>query len=266
MEAKIPSLEEWIQLSIQLNLPQLLEIKLHGGETPDLVPRLLAVLDRAGVTEAYTYHTLSRQIVDELKRLRPELVVGFIVPINFGGVPEVKADFLVIEQQSYSSRFIHQAWAAGFNVIVWTVNDEQQMRQYVNAAPRGSSRIGRISAPRRATTLPTTRAWRAGSQTRSNGPPQSEQARYRAELLKPFDKLRAHPVLRAHWLRAIPQVCGFTSGNKIVSRIPSPVRFITNRSMPMPIPPVGGMPYSRASRKSSSTCIASGSPAAARSD
>jgi glycerophosphoryl diester phosphodiesterase len=39
MEAKIPSLEEWIQLSIQLNLPQLLEIKLHGGESPDLVPR-----------------------------------------------------------------------------------------------------------------------------------------------------------------------------------------------------------------------------------
>ena len=27
MEAKIPSLEEWIQLSIQLNLPQLLEAK-----------------------------------------------------------------------------------------------------------------------------------------------------------------------------------------------------------------------------------------------
>jgi glycerophosphoryl diester phosphodiesterase len=137
MEAKIPSLEEWIQLSIQLNLPQLLEIKLHGGETPDLVPRLLAVLDKAGVTDWYTYHTLSQPIVDELKRVRPELVVGFIMPINFGGVPKVKADFLVIEQQSYSSRFIHQAWAAGFNVIVWTVNDEQQMRQYVNAAADG---------------------------------------------------------------------------------------------------------------------------------
>ena len=137
MEAKIPSLEEWIQLSIQLNLPQLLEIKLHGGETSDLVPRLLAVLDHAGVTESYTYHTLSREVVDELKRLRPELVVGFIVPINFGGIPKVKADFLVIEQQSYSNQFIHQAWAAGYNVIVWTVDDEQQMRQYVNAAVEG---------------------------------------------------------------------------------------------------------------------------------
>jgi glycerophosphoryl diester phosphodiesterase len=137
MEAKIPTLEEWIQLSIQLNLPQLLEIKLHGGETPDLVPRLLAVLDHAGVTDSYTYHTLSGEVVDELKRLRPELVVGFIVPINFGGVPKVKADFLVIEQQSYSDQFIHQAWAAGYNVIVWTVDDEQQMRQYVNAAVDG---------------------------------------------------------------------------------------------------------------------------------
>jgi len=89
------------------------------------------------VTESYTYHTLSREVVDELKRLRPELVVGFIVPINFGGVPKVKADFLVIEQQSYSDQFIHQAWAAGYNVIVWTVDDEQQMRQYVNAAVEG---------------------------------------------------------------------------------------------------------------------------------
>jgi glycerophosphoryl diester phosphodiesterase len=137
MEARIPSLEEWIQLSIQLNLPQLLEIKLHGGETPDLVPRLLAVLDRAGVTDHYTYHTLSRQVVEELKRLRPELVVGFIVPINFGGVPNVPADFIVIEQQSYSLRFVRQAWAAGYNVIVWTVDDEQQMRDYMDAAVDG---------------------------------------------------------------------------------------------------------------------------------
>ena len=137
MEAKIPTLEEWIRLSIQLNLPQLLEIKLHGGETPDMVPRLLAVLDQAGVTEHYTYHTLSREVVEELKRLRPQLVVGFIVPINFGGIPDVTADFIVIEQQSYSSRFVRQAWASGYNVIVWTVDDEQQMREYIDAAVDG---------------------------------------------------------------------------------------------------------------------------------
>jgi glycerophosphoryl diester phosphodiesterase len=211
MEAKIPSLEEWIQLSIHLNLPQLLEVKLHGGETPDLVPRLLAVLDRAGVTESYTYHSLSREVVEELKRLRPQLVVGFIMPINFGGVPNVEADFLVVEQQSYSPKFERQAWAAGYNVIVWTVDEQQQMRDYMNDAVDGIITDVVLTSP--------------GAQT-----------------------------------------CGFTSGNKIVSRMPRPVRFMTSRSMPIPMPPVGGIPYSRASRKSSSTCIASGSPAAARSD
>ena len=96
-----PSLEQWIAASIKLGLPQLLEVKLHGGESPDLLPRLLAVLDRYKVTQFYTYHSISRQVVEDLKRLRPELVVGFIIPINFGGVPKVNADFLVVEQKSF---------------------------------------------------------------------------------------------------------------------------------------------------------------------
>jgi hypothetical protein len=56
---------------------------------------------------------------------------------------------------------------------------------------------------------------------------------------------------------------GLTSGNKIVSRIPSPVSAISNRSMPIPMPPDGGIACSIAVRKSSSTRIASGSPLAA---
>ena len=44
-------------------------------------------------------------------------------------------------------------------------------------------------------------------------------------------------------------------GNKITSLIVAlSVKSITRRSTPMPSPPVGGMPYSRAFMKSSSTC------------
>jgi hypothetical protein len=46
----------------------------------------------------------------------------------------------------------------------------------------------------------------------------------------------------------------------------SPVRVISSRSMPIPMPPEGGMPYSSARRKSSSSSIASGSPPALSSD
>src|SRR5690625_539831 len=56
---------------------------------------------------------------------------------------------------------------------------------------------------------------------------------------------------------------GFTSGNGIVSRIPNPVMAINNRSIPIPSPPDGGIPYSIACRNSSSTPMASSSPRAA---
>jgi hypothetical protein len=41
---------------------------------------------------------------------------------------------------------------------------------------------------------------------------------------------------------------GFTNGKRMVSRMPSPVMAISSRSRPMPMPPVGGMPYSMARR------------------
>ena len=131
MEAKIPSLEQWIAESKKLGLSQLLEVKLHGGESPDLLPRLLAVLDAYQVTDWYTYHSISRDVVEDLKQLRPRLVVGFIVPINFGGVPKVNADFLVMDQQSYTDDFRNEAWGKGYKLIVWTVNEGQAMRNYM---------------------------------------------------------------------------------------------------------------------------------------
>src|SRR3990170_4834218 len=52
-------------------------------------------------------------------------------------------------------------------------------------------------------------------------------------------------------------------GNRITSRMDVwPVRAITSRSMPMPRPPQGGMPYSSAVRNSSSASSTSSSPAA----
>src|ERR1019366_957274 len=59
---------------------------------------------------------------------------------------------------------------------------------------------------------------------------------------------------------------GLTSGKRTVSRTLAPVSMMSSRSIPMPSPPLGGMPYSSACRKSSSSCIASGSPPAASRD
>src|SRR2546429_4932293 len=58
---------------------------------------------------------------------------------------------------------------------------------------------------------------------------------------------------------------GRSIGNRITSRMfVWSARIMSSRSIPMPTPPVGGMPYSSARRKSSSSCCASESPAARR--
>src|SRR5690348_14726007 len=62
------------------------------------------------------------------------------------------------------------------------------------------------------------------------------------------------------------EASGFRCGKRIVSRMLAPVNSMTRRSMPSPSPPMGGAPYSSARRKSSSSCMASGSPPAALSD
>ena len=57
----------------------------------------------------------------------------------------------------------------------------------------------------------------------------------------------------------------FIVGNSSTSRMDAAsVRNMTRRSMPMPMPPVGGIPYSSALMKSSSIMPASSSPAARR--
>ena len=54
---------------------------------------------------------------------------------------------------------------------------------------------------------------------------------------------------------------GFMVGNRMTSRMEVlPVSSMTHRSMPMPMPPVGGIPYSSALMKSSSIMPASSSP------
>lgn len=77
-------------------------------------------------------------------------------------------------------------------------------------------------------------------------------------LLLAFDSLR---LLKQTYLSA----SGFIVGNKSTSRIAAEsVRSMHIRSMPKPMPPVGGIPISRACMKSSSVVLASSSPRARR--
>lgn len=125
----IPSLAEYIAVADEIDQPLLIEIKLHGGESPELVPRLVAELESLGVLEDHIYHSLDSASVEELKHLRPNLSVGLTMALAGIGVPETSADFLVMEEWSFTDEMRDAARRAGLGAMAWTVNDVQRIRE-----------------------------------------------------------------------------------------------------------------------------------------
>lgn len=125
---RIPSLADYVARADELGQQLLIEVKLHGRETPDFLAQLLAQLEAHGVADEHIYHSLDGASVDGLKRMRPGLTVGYTMAFAGTALPRTTADFVVIEEWSYSSDLNSQARRAGLGVFVWTVNDEMRIR------------------------------------------------------------------------------------------------------------------------------------------
>jgi glycerophosphoryl diester phosphodiesterase len=133
----IPSLRDYVTRADELDVPLLIEVKVHGQETADYLDLFLAELDALGVTAQNSYHSLSVDAVEGLKDRRPELAVGYTVAINLGLLPDIDCDFIVVEQSSFSESLLEQARIEGKPVYVWTVNSEDAIRDYLRVPVQG---------------------------------------------------------------------------------------------------------------------------------
>lgn len=124
----IPSLEEYIRAAQELGQPLLIELKMHGGETEDYVPRLVAELESLDALRGNIYHSLDKDKAEELKRLRPGLYVGLTMAVAGVAAPETTADFIVVEEASYTDAVRKSAWSKGKEIYVWTVNGTGSIR------------------------------------------------------------------------------------------------------------------------------------------
>lgn len=124
----IPSLRDYVLAAREAGQPLLIELKLHGGETGDYVERLVTELESLNALEQNIYHSLSLEKAEELKRLRPGLYVGLTLAVAGVASPETTADFIVVEEASYTPAVRESAWADGKEVYVWTVNGADAIR------------------------------------------------------------------------------------------------------------------------------------------
>ncbi|MFS6998745.1 glycerophosphodiester phosphodiesterase [Carnobacterium maltaromaticum] len=128
---KIPSFEDYIAAAKKDNIKLLVEIKLHGRESKDMEKNLVALLQKEKVTETYLVQSLDEATIKKVKKLDPVIKTGYLVALNIGNLPQISADFLVLEEFSFNTRLLEQARQQDKMVFVWTVNDEDLMRRYL---------------------------------------------------------------------------------------------------------------------------------------
>lgn len=136
-EDLIPSFAEYVTRAKELGMPLLVEIKLGGADTPDHVERLVHELEELDALDANIYHSLDAPSVEELKRLRPDLTVGYTMAFAAVDVPDTSADFIVVEEWSATEKMQQAAMAAGYGFMSWTVNDEVGMRELLRRGVDG---------------------------------------------------------------------------------------------------------------------------------
>lgn len=126
---KIPSLEAYITRAQELEMPLLIEVKSGGLDTPDRVPLLIDELESLDAMQQNIFHTLDKPVVQELKSLRPDATVGYILAFAGVDIPQTDADFVVVEQWSATQAMQTAAYGSGYAFFSWTVNDEAGIRE-----------------------------------------------------------------------------------------------------------------------------------------
>ncbi|GAA1914217.1 glycerophosphoryl diester phosphodiesterase membrane domain-containing protein [Nocardioides hwasunensis] len=130
-EAPLPSFAEYADRAKQLGVRLLIELKPHGHEAPGFAERFVADLEALEVPDDWLVQSLDRDLVEQVGELLPDIDVGYVVPFNIGALPRTTADFVVVEDWSYSDRLGREGRDASKAVWVWTVNDPGLIRDYL---------------------------------------------------------------------------------------------------------------------------------------
>lgn len=125
---KIPTLEEVIEeagMSIKLNI----ELKPTKDEA-QLAKAVIDILEEQNYEERVIISSLNKQALKEVKKMKPTLDAGYIVPVALGSFEfEETFDFYSIEMFFLTKSLVEQIKNQGKEVHAWTVNSEEDMKR-----------------------------------------------------------------------------------------------------------------------------------------
>ncbi|MFF2177825.1 glycerophosphoryl diester phosphodiesterase membrane domain-containing protein [Lysinibacillus sp. NPDC058147] len=133
---KISSLDDFIEVAKTLNVSLLIELKVHGKETEDILPKLVEKLRAYKVLDTYYVQSSDPQKMTQLKKLAPNLRVGIVYALNIGPMDET-VDFISLEEAWVTDQLISEMKQQKIDLFVWTLNKDQSLQDFIRKNVNG---------------------------------------------------------------------------------------------------------------------------------
>lgn len=115
-----------------------LNIELKGeGTDKQMVDDVVAMVKRYGMSKDILLTTQNYDLIVYTKQKYPNIMAGLIYFLSIGNISELQADYLIVEMREATETLIDAAHEANKKVIVWTVNETDDMWDYTRMSVDG---------------------------------------------------------------------------------------------------------------------------------
>jgi len=138
---RILTLEETLE-TVAGKVDLCLDVKQFAGSQPGIEIKLLFILSHYGYLDQTIFSSFNYSCLARIRELAPEARIGLIhgagVTENpFAVAEEIGAASIHVQREFASRTFLEQAWEAGLDVHVWTVNDPRDMQTLSSLGVQG---------------------------------------------------------------------------------------------------------------------------------
>jgi glycerophosphoryl diester phosphodiesterase len=125
-----PTLDEVLALArdrIRLNV----ELKYYGDHQPRLAERVVEAVRAHGMTNQVEIQCLEYEPLMEVRRVAPDIPVGYLMSVNAKQPGRLSVDFLSVQLGRVTGAFIGTGHRRGQGIHVWTVNKPADMERMI---------------------------------------------------------------------------------------------------------------------------------------
>lgn len=135
--ARIDTLDTVLRRAARVGIPLLIEVKLHGGESPGFLTRELAEISRRLPPSAYAIESLDAPVLRRIGREHPEVATAQLVSSFTGHLGPTDADTVLLDQTSLNEPIVAEAHLSGRSVWAWLPDTPAQLRTALLAGVDG---------------------------------------------------------------------------------------------------------------------------------